>query len=407
MTAIQSPDLLDELRSLAPLLRAEATDLDTARALPARIVDELRNRGVFRLLAPAELGGAEIDPLIFLHVVEETAYADGSVGWCTMIGGCYATFAGLLPPRGAREIYGDERTISAGAFRPSGVAHPVPGGYRVSGRWQLGSGSSHADWFLGGCLIVDDADGAPAPAGRHAARLMFFPASAVEVIDTWDATGLRGTASHDYSVRDLFVPASRTMWFSDPPTIDRSLYRMPVVGLFAAYVAAVPLGIGRHALEAFRALAASKTAGTAPATLASRPLAQANLGRAEATVTAGRTSLLHAVRQVWENVQRGQRPNLADHRSLWVAATYAAQAALDATEMLYATAGSTSVYASCPLDRCLRDVRTAVQHVVLQETNFEHFGRGLLAPEGEPGPWIMDYRGADLASRRSDAIIYR
>jgi alkylation response protein AidB-like acyl-CoA dehydrogenase len=325
-------------------------------------------------------------------MVEEAAYADGSIGWCAMIGGCYSTFAGLLPPEGAREIYGDVCTISAGAFRPSGAARPVQGGFQVSGRWQLGSGSSHADWFLGGCMIANNADGASTPAGRGAARLMFFPASAVEVIDTWNATGLRGTASHDYSVRDLFVPAHRTMWFSDPPTIDRALYRMPVVGLFAAYVAAVPLGIGRHALDAFRALAASKTSGTSQAPLASKPLAQANFGRAEAIITASRSSLVYAVEHMWEKVQGGQRPTLADHRSLWVSATYAAQSALDATEMLYATAGSSSVYALCPLDRCLRDARTAVQHVVLQETNFEHFGRELLAPHHEPGPWIMDYR---------------
>jgi alkylation response protein AidB-like acyl-CoA dehydrogenase len=394
MTGIQTNDLLSELRSLTPRLRADAIDLDAARAIPGTIIDDLRHRGVFRLLIPRELGGAETEPLTFLQVVEETAYADGSIGWCTMIGGCYSTFAGLLPPEGAREIYGDARTISAGAFRPSGVARPVQGGFQVSGRWQLGSGSSHADWFLGGCMIADNADGAPSPAGPGTARLMFFPASAVEVIDTWDATGLRGTASHDYVVRDLFVPAQRTMWFSDPPTVDRALYRMPVVGLFAAYVAAVPLGIGRHALEAFRALAAGKKSAPSLSPLASKPLAQANLGRADAAITAGRSSLLHAVEHVWEKVQGNQRPTLADHRSLWVAATYAAQSALDATEMVYATAGSSSVYASCPLDRCLRDVRTAVQHVVLQEANFEHLGRELMAPADVPGPWIMDYRRA-------------
>jgi alkylation response protein AidB-like acyl-CoA dehydrogenase len=393
MPVIPAHDVVDELRSLTPRLRAEAGDLDAARALPATIIDELRDHGVFRLLAPREFGGAEIEPITFLQVVEETAYADGSVGWCTMIGGCYSTFAGLLPREGAREIYGDGRTISAGAFRPSGVARRVEGGFQVSGRWQFGSGSSHADWFLGGCTIADDADGPMSPVGRSATRLMFFPASAVEVIDTWNATGLRGTASHDYSVCDVFVPAHRTMWFSDPPAVDRDLYHMPVVGLFAAYVAAVPLGIGRHALDAFRALVAQKTSGTSPTPFASKPVAQANLGRAEAVVTAGCTSLLHVVEDVWEKVQGGQRPTLADHRSLWVAATYAAQSALDATEMLYATAGSSSVYASCPLDRCLRDVRTAVQHVVLQEANFEHFGRELLAPEDVPGPWVMDYRG--------------
>ena len=52
---------------------------------------------MFRLLAPVEIGGGEIDPVTFLDVVEAASYADGSVGWCVMIGGCYATFGGLLP----------------------------------------------------------------------------------------------------------------------------------------------------------------------------------------------------------------------------------------------------------------------------------------------------------------------
>ena len=64
-----------------------------------------------------------------------------------MIGGCYATFAGMLPGEGARDIYGDSATISAGAFRPDGVAVEVEGGLRVSGRWPLASGSSHATNF--------------------------------------------------------------------------------------------------------------------------------------------------------------------------------------------------------------------------------------------------------------------
>jgi hypothetical protein len=71
-------------------------------------------------------------------------------------------------------------------------------------------------------------------------REVFFPASVTEIIDTWDSTGLRGTASHDYSVSDVFVPASHTMWFQEPPAIDRPLYRMPPVAMFATFIGAVP-----------------------------------------------------------------------------------------------------------------------------------------------------------------------
>ena len=43
--------------------------------------------------------------------------------------------------------------------------------------------------------------------------------------------------------------------------------------------------------------------------------------------------------------------------------------------MLYTAAGANAVYAASPLDRCLRDARTALQHVCTQEVNFETGGR--------------------------------
>jgi alkylation response protein AidB-like acyl-CoA dehydrogenase len=272
MKTLEAGDVLDGVRSLTPRIRSECVDLDSTGVVPASIIDDLRHLGTFRSLAPRDIGGGEVDPMTFLRIVEEASYADGSVGWCVMIGGCYSTFAGLLPLDGGREIYGDAMTISAGAFRPSGEARRVDGGFHVSGRWQLGSGSSHANWFLGGCTVIDGDGPVRRPSGAPVFKEMFFPASQVTIIDNWDSTGLRGTASHDYTVTDIFVPDRRAMWFSDSPTSDHSLYAMPVVGVFASYVAAVPLGIGRHAIDTFMTLARGKTPGSSTTLLADKPV---------------------------------------------------------------------------------------------------------------------------------------
>ena len=111
--------------SLTLMIRSDCSDVDHTRAVPASVIERLRSAGVFRMLAPREIGGAETDPLAFFDVVEAAASADGSVGWVVMIGGCYATFGGLLSPEGAAEIFGDPSTISAGAFRPEGTAIEV------------------------------------------------------------------------------------------------------------------------------------------------------------------------------------------------------------------------------------------------------------------------------------------
>ena len=391
-------DIARLVRSLTATIRADCRDLDQTRAVPRSVIEAFRDAGVFRMLAPREIGGAETDPLAFFDVVEAAAAADGSVGWVTMIGGCYATFGGLLPPEGAAEIFGDPSTISAGAFRPDGTAREVEGGYRVTGRWTLGSGASHANWFIAGCVVVRDGKPVQTASGGPLMREVFLPASAVQVVDTWNSTGLRGTASHDYTVDDVFVPSSRTLWFQDRPACERSLYRMPPIAMFATFISAVPLGIARHAVEAFVALAREKTPAAGGPVVAARSVAQATVGRAHALVSAGSAYARGALEKLWARVAAGGAPTLADRAALWTAATHAGHAAVEATQLLYAAAGADAVYARCPLDRCLRDARTAVQHVVLQQNNYEHAGRFLLGAGEPPRVWMMDYRGEGLGS---------
>jgi alkylation response protein AidB-like acyl-CoA dehydrogenase len=381
--------------SLTELIRAECRDMDVTRKVPRPVIDALQQAGIFRLMAPMSIGGSEVDPMTFLNVVEATSYADGSVGWCVMIGGCYATFGGMLPFEAAREIYGDPETISAGAFRPGGTAVEADGGFRISGRWQFASGSSHANWYVGGCVIQKDGEPVMGPMGLPLMREFFFPASATEIIDTWDSTGLRGTASHDYAVRDLFIPRSRTMWFQEPPTSDRPLYRMPPIAMFSTFICAVPLGIARHAIDEFVKLAVAKKPELSNSVLADKPGAQHRLGRAHALVAAGRRYVSGTLDDLWQKVRSGHAPTMADRGALWLAATYAAHGALEAIDLLYTGAGASSVYAGCALDRCMRDARTAVQHICTQEVNFELAGRQLFGREHVPSVWALDYRSED------------
>lgn len=380
--------------SLTQMIREECAVVDRTRAIPAAVVDALGDAGVFHLLAPRAVGGAETDPLTFLRVVEEVSYADGSAGWCTMIGGSYGIFGGMLPPRGAREIFGDPATISAGNFRPDkGVAEVIDGGYRVSGCWELASGSSHARWYIAGATLVHDGAPVTGPDGRPRMREFFFPASEVQVIDTWESTGLRGTASHDYEVLDVFVPEHRSLWFQEPPSERGPLYRMPPVAMFATFIAAVQLGIARHAIDAFVELATTKIPTMSQLVLADRVTAQASLGRARALVSSARGYLEGALQSLWDRVQAGHAPTLEDRGDLWLASAHSGHTAHASIDMLYTAAGATAVYATSPLDRCLRDARTALQHVCTQEIHFELAGRLALERDALASVWGIDYRG--------------
>jgi alkylation response protein AidB-like acyl-CoA dehydrogenase len=401
MKLTERSGLLESVQSLTPKIRAACDGLDSQRALPHDVVAMLREVGAFRALAPRVYGGGELDPVTFVRLTEEAAYADGSVGWCLMIGGGLAGFGGLLPSEGAAEVLAAPDSIIAGTFRPAGTARRVRGGYQVSGRWPFASGSSHAGWFLAGCIVTNgdqpENEGGrptgrfrePATAGTPVIREVLVPASEVEVIDTWDSTGLRGTASHDFSIKDVFVPERRSFWFAERPVCDGPLYRMPAIGTFAAYIAAVPLGVARHALDEFLGLAAAKKPTWSSAVLADNSVIHDVVGRADVTLAAGRSFLLSTLEDVWGKVEAGASPTATEHGALWLASTHAANNALAVVESLYTAAGATSVYAACPLDRCLRDVRTAVQHVVLQVSNFEQHGRLLLNRGGAPPPWVL------------------
>jgi alkylation response protein AidB-like acyl-CoA dehydrogenase len=386
-------DVVAAVQALTPTIRGACIDVDRARRVPQSVIDALRDLGVFRMLAPTDLGGGESDPLTFLRVVEAASYADGSVGWCVMIGGCYATFGGMLPEDAAQAIFGDPASISAGAFRPQGVAHEVDGGYQVSGRWSLGSGSSHANWFVAGCALMRDGEPVMSPRGGPMFREMFVPVDAVVIVDTWDSTGLRGTASHDYTITDVFVPATYSCWFQDPPRCQGPLFRMPPIAMFATFIGAVPLGIARHAVDSIVELALAKGQLGGANVLADRQVTHATVGRARALIDSGRAYLETSLGALWERVSAGHTPTLVDRGRLWLAATHAAHNAVDAIGLVYKIAGSSAVYATSPLDRCLRDAHTAVQHVTTQEGNFEFAGALELERLNPPNPWLMDLRG--------------
>jgi len=295
------------------------------------------------------------------------------------IAGEYGAFGGYLPTEAAREIYGsDPHVRTAGAFRPSGDAVVEDGGYRVTGRWPLGSGCQHSSWIVGGCRILDGEQPRLRPDGSPVTRILFFPAADCEILDTWHSIGLRGTGSHDYAVADVFVPAARALSFRDPPVEPGPLYAIPTIALFATVLAAVPLGIARHAIDIVRDLARTKIAGRSGRSLNQDATMQANLGIAEAALRSARAFLYETIEKTWEAVSGGQELGIEQRAMLWLASTHTATAAKQAAELMFSAGGSASPYASAGVERCVRDIHAAGQHIVLAPPNYQMAGQAFL-----------------------------
>ncbi|SHK50776.1 Acyl-CoA dehydrogenase [Roseomonas rosea] len=380
--------LIQAAADLSPGIIEMRNQIERDRRLPMPLVERLRELGFFSLWLARGFGGPELSLTDFVQVVEALARSDASVAWCVTNGGGYARFSGFLPEAVARRIFVEERAVVAGNMGPLGKAVSVPGGYSVTGRWPYGSGIMHSNWVLGGCVVLDGDTPRRRPDGAPDAKIVFFPTAAAEVIDTWEVGGLRGTGSHDYRVADLFVPDSHTVSRTGhSPLLPDPLYALPFHTAFGVTIAAVPLGIARAALDSLRELGAAKTPRTGSALLRDRPVIQAAVGRAEASLRAARAFLLEACDQAWSATSAGTSLSLEQRALVRLACAQVAETAKVVVQTTYDAGGGTSVYENCLLQRCFRDAHAAAQHIQIQSGNFETGGRVMLGLE--PGTPIL------------------
>ncbi len=361
-------------------------EADRLRHLPADLAGDLIGTRVFQAWVPAAYGGDERPVQTLLDAIEEASYWDGSFGWCAMIGATTALLSAHLPADFALEIYGDPGSCTGGYALPVGQAVALDGGgLRASGRWPWGSGTDHCTWIGGGCRIVDT-DGAPKRRDDGlAAPFVFFRRDEVELLDTWDSMGMRGSGSTDYAVTEVVVPEGR--WAqpqATPPVVDGPLYRFPFMAALALGVCSVSLGLARRALDELVDLAGAKRPAQSSRTLAERPVVQADVATAEAAIRSARAFLHEQVAEAWAAATEGA---LCDEvrRGLRLAATNATAQATTAVDLAYTAAGGSAVYRTSPLERVFRDAHVATQHAMVAPRTLEALGRVTLGLPTDTG----------------------
>jgi alkylation response protein AidB-like acyl-CoA dehydrogenase len=381
-----SRDYVARARLLGSLLAAAAEETERNRELPASIVSALIDNGLFRLLQPRSLGGAELDPMTYVQVVEQIASHDASTGWCVeQANGC-SMAAAFLDPEVAQEIFGPPDGIVA--WGPVGPAElrAVPGGYRLTGAWNFASGSHHASW-LGAHVVVHGPDGAPLcrADGGEILRTMLFPKSQATMTDIWHVVGLRGTGSDRYAVNDLFISERYTV-LRDPKIAPRQpgrLYHFSSSNLYASGVAGVALGIARGMIVDFTELATEKVPRGARQRLCENQVIQSQLAQAEARLGSARAFLLSGLTEIWEAVGETGELSLEQNTKIRLASTWAIHQAREVVNTLYHSAGATAIFDDRPFERRFRDMHTASQQAQGRQAHYETIGRVLfgLAPD--------------------------
>lgn len=204
-------DWLAEVRKLAQEFGKRAADFDEAGTFVADNYDDLRNAGYFSAAIPKELGGGGATYADLCGIVREIGKHCGSTALSfamhshTVGANVFKYLRGdEAAANTLRKIADKELIISTtGAndwLQSSGTAERVEGGYRVRARKHFVSGCPGAD------LLVTSAT----HTGDDGEEVLHFAmpkmSEGIEIIETWNTLGMRGTGSHDVAYVDVFVP---------------------------------------------------------------------------------------------------------------------------------------------------------------------------------------------------------
>ncbi|MFG3429552.1 hypothetical protein [Streptomyces californicus] len=357
MTTVQIHPAPAGRRAVGELARRAAEHREHGEqhsTLHPRVWAALEQSVLPRVALPAHCGGLEWSAPQILDAVRQVALADPAAGWVAAIHAPAGAFLSRLDPDTARTLAGRGPVI-AGSSMPAGTTVPDGERVRLTGRWPLVTGAP---------AMTLAALAAPHTTGRGTVtRWWLVPREDLEVVEDWDALGLRGSASHTVTC-DTRVPVGHSIILTDPPSTNTPLYRYPLYGLMAGCIAAVAQATAERALTAFASLAEGTRTRHTSATLAQQAPVQGAFARASGRIAAAAALLENATAHTWDSALEGEVP--ARYRAqLRSACCQMAEAAEQACHELFDAAGSAAIHRTNGLESCWRDAVVISRHALV------------------------------------------
>ncbi len=376
---------------LLPLVESDSDEAETLYHQTDRVVAELRRNGLYSLLTPRALGGAELPYVEAMELVEMVARADGSAGWCMMVEGVMGASAGaFLPDDGARTIYPDGADVTmAGNGVPRGFARPVDGGYMIKGDWAYGSAIFHAEWIHSGCFVMDGDKMKMTDDGHPIVVLCHHPRDTIELKGNWDVLGLRGTGSYDYATVDdeLFVPAGQCFMFDNPTQLRGGVqFDSGLVGMTSWGHTSWALGVGRRVLDELAGLARERA--DLFGRLCDSPTFKFSFADAEAKYRAARAFVYSAWTSLCESAARDEPANLEQLALIRLAMRHIHNEISEISTFAHRATRGASLRPSV-LQRCYRDIHSGTQHLLLADEIVQECGRVLLGTTSDNAKWTV------------------
>jgi 3-hydroxy-9,10-secoandrosta-1,3,5(10)-triene-9,17-dione monooxygenase len=373
--------ILEAVRDLVADIADRAEEADRTGALPTANIQGLREAGVFRLLQPTAFGGLEGSPLELFRVARTVAEACPSTGWVTAVLGVHPWQLALFPPRAQQEVWGeDPDVLLSSSYAPIGRLRPVDEGYQLTGHWRFSSGVAVADWVLVGAVTLD-AQQVPVDVVT-----VLVPRRDLRVEQVWDSVGLRGTASDDIVVDEAFVPHHRVLRNYELAKLrgpgqelnGGHLYRLPFGAVFTSAITAPLLGAARGAYGSYVSSMRSRVRlSLGGGDFAEDPYAQVAVGRAASEIDAGILQTERNLRELLGHTTAGERPPMELRLRTRRDQVRATERAVEAVDLLFETAGGTSLQRGNVIERAWRDVHAGSMHVANEvPRTLALYGRG-------------------------------
>ena len=383
----------DRVTRLLPLIEAKAAEAEALGHMTDDVVAALRAAGLYTVLFPKAVGGAELSPFDAMTLIERLSYAHASAGWCTIVNNMEGTTMALyIDDAGIDEIFANGPDITiAGNGVPRGFARPVDGGYMIKGNWAYGSAIHHAEWIHTGCFVTDqDGKMIIQPNGQPKIVITHHPRSTIELKGNWDVLGLRATGSFDYTIKDaeeLFVPTHRLYDFDiGAPQRGGAQGVLGLAGFSAWAHSSWAIGVGRRVLdELVKVIVQRQDPFGKSAESASFKF---QFAQAEARFRAAKALVYETWRSVSDTCAKGEAPSLEQMTMAKLALRHIHDVISEVGTFAHRAARGASLH-NTPMQRFYRDIHAGTQHILLADQIVEECGRALLGLPGPGATWTV------------------
>ena len=387
LTAAQAKQLA---AALVPKLAERAAEAERLRRTPEESIADLHSAGLMRMMQPLGFGGSELGLDALIDVVLELSRGCASTAWVFSNLASHAWNIGQFELQAQQDVWdaNPEALVATGLAFPCGKATPVPGGYRVSGRWPFGSGVDASHWMLvGGMAEVEG--------GAPQRRFFLVPRPDFQSLDNWHAYGLGGTGSHDVEIKDAFVPAHRSMAaevFAAGQNVpgarvyDNRLFQMPAFAAFAYVLSSIPLGTAKAAVGQFIEGMRKRVGTYTGVRVAELSSVQARIAEASACVEFAEVVLRRDWRELEDGVMAGEFPGMETKLRWKRNVAFAMTLVVRAIDALMPAAGAGGLSLNLPLQRQFRDIHAASAHIALTwDVHAAAYGQSALGLQAQGG----------------------